>query len=285
MVPWSLFTTNVPNLSGQYYDELTLGYERSVESDLKIGIRGILRLFRQGVEDGVDPSTGAFGYGNPGAGPMAAYPRLERNYAALEFSIEKSTSERLSFMASYVLSRNYGNYTGFAQTDGHLQMTPNATMGFDTPEGTVNGTGLLPNDRTHVLKGACSYRFDFGLALGGVFQWMSGTPLNEYGGSTLGPPYWTFVVPRGTVGRTPAVWDLSLRLAYQFGAVLSQGIRPRFIIDFFHVASQRKAIQYDQVHYFALDDDGKQADPNPNYLQPVQFQPPMSVRLGMEINF
>jgi hypothetical protein len=280
----SLFVTNVPDLSGQYYDELTLGYERSIENDLRIGIRGILRVFRQGVEDGVDPSTGAFAYGNPGTGSLAAYPEFERKYTAMELTLEKSSSEGLSFMASYVLSRNYGNYSGFAQTDGHLQMTPNSTMQYDTPELTVNGTGLLPNDRTHVLKGACSYRFDFGLAIGGVFQWMSGTPLNEYGGS-MWPGYWSFVVPRGTVGRTPAVWDLSLRLAYQFADVLSQGVRPRFIVDFFHLASQRQAIQYDQTHYWALDQDGKQIDPNSNYLQAIQFQAPMSVRLGMEVNF
>jgi carboxypeptidase family protein len=281
----SLFLANVPDLSGQYYDECTLGYERSVANGFRIGIRGMLRLFRQGVEDGLDPTTGAFVYGNPGTGSMSAYPELDRKYMALELSLEKSSSGGFSFITSYVLSRNYGNYTGLAMTDGALQVAPNVSQQLDTPENTLNGTGLLPNDRTHVLKGACSYLFENGLAVGGVFQWMSGTPLNEFGGSPIGPPYVTFLVPRGTVGRTPDVWDLSLRLSYQIADVPSPGFRPRLILDLFHVASQRTAIQYDQIHYFALDQDGKQTDPDPNYLQPIQFQPPMSVRLGIEVNF
>jgi hypothetical protein len=72
----------------------------------------------------VSQYTGALVYGNPGTGSMSSYPKFERKYAALEASMEKSSSEGPNFMASNVLSRNEGNYAGFANTDAFLQMTP-----------------------------------------------------------------------------------------------------------------------------------------------------------------
>jgi len=49
---------------------------------------------------------------------------------------------------------------------------------------------------------------------------MSGTPLNEFG---VIPDYYssTFLRPRGTVGRTPSIWDLSFRFMYDLSTVIS----------------------------------------------------------------
>src|SRR4030095_14736855 len=85
---------------------------------------------------------------------------------------------------------------------------------FDFVEQTPQGLGLLPNDRTHVLKFFGAYRFGFGLTAGTSLVWESGTPLSEYGGIFVGPPYWSFLQPRGSVGRTPAIWDLNFRYTY-----------------------------------------------------------------------
>ena len=75
---------------------------------------------------------------------------------------------------------------------------------------------------------------------------------------------------------------MNLRLGYQ-PALLARGrFRPRLTVDLFHSASQREAVRYDEVHYRALDGAGNQIDPNPNYLSPVAFQPPMAVRVGFE---
>ena len=54
-------------------------------------------------------------------------------------------------------------------------------------------------------------------------------------------------------------------------------------MDVFHVASRRRAVRYDEVHYRALDPSGNQIDPNPTYLVPITYQPPMAVRLGIEM--
>ena len=186
-------------------------------------------------------------------------------------------------MASYTLSRNTGNYDGLAETNditGGSAPWPNVSNQFGLAERMKNSDGPLPNDRTHVLKFFGSYAFDFGLTAGMVLQWMSGTPLNEFGAdSTYGVS--TFLVPRGSAGRTPSIWDLGFRLAYNCSNVLSIGTSTRLIVDVLHVASQRKPLDYDQYHYF----DYWKTDVNPAYMQPVQFQPPMAARLGLEVNF
>ena len=33
------------------------------------------------------------------------------------------------------------------------------------------------------------------------------------------------------------------------------------------------------------DEDGNQINPNPDYDQAIRFQPPMSIRLGLEVEF
>jgi hypothetical protein len=57
------------------------------------------------------------------------------------------------------------------------------------------------------------------------------------------------------------------------------------VLDLLHVASGRRPVTLDQLHYAALDPQGRQAAPNPNYLQPSRYQPPMGVRLGAEVLF
>jgi hypothetical protein len=41
----------------------------------------------------------------------------------------------------------------------------------------------------------------------------------------------------------------------------------------------------DDGRYFGLDADGHQAFPNSNYGGPLEFQSPMSARLGMSVDF
>jgi len=59
----------------------------------------------------------------------------------------------------------------------------------------------------------------------------------------------------------------------------------RLILDVFHIASQRKAVDIDQVRYFGTDENGNPVNPNPNYGEVYRYQPSMSVRLGMEVSF
>jgi len=147
--------------------------------------------------------------------------------------------------------------------------------------------GLLPNDRTHVFKFSGSYRFDFGLTAGTFLTWQSGTPLNEFGGTSLlpGPGLFGFVQPRGTAGRTSSFFDLNLRLTYDLALGAASKRDVRFFLDVFHLISDREPVTFDQVHYFNLDSEGNQILPNPLYGQPTRFHLPTALRLGVQFGF
>jgi len=271
------------DLLGETYDEFTLGYERRLGRRWAIGIQGIYRTLRWGIDDGLSPSDSTFHFGNPGRGSLSDTPRFQRRYAALELTLKPFASTAFPFLVSYVLSRAYGNYTGLFSTDV-LAPAPNNGPQGDFPEQMQNGTGLLPNDRTHVFKFFGSHRFDPGLTAGASLTWASGTPLSEYGGIAAGAPYWSFVRQRGSVGRTPALWDLNLRLAYDLPTHWGRA-RPRALVDLLHVGSPRHATTYDQVHYTAIDAEGHQTGVNATYGEVTHYQPPMGARLGMTLDF
>jgi hypothetical protein len=267
----------VKGLEGQHYDEFVLGYEQVLWKRYKFGIRGIYRRLREGIEDGIDPVNGA-GFGNPGKPPLQSFPRMIRNYSGLELTAEKSGGN-FNFMASYVLSRSYGNYTGLFFQDLPAAM-PNASGQFDSPEEMDNVTGLLPNDRTHVFKLFGSYRFAFGLSVGFFFLWQSGTPLSELGASTMIPGWIIYLRQRGTAGRTPSLADFNLRIVYDLARITRTKFGMRLMLDAFHIGSGREPVMFDQWHYFRVDENGNQIDPNPTYGLATRY-----FRLGIEVGF
>lgn len=270
------------DLVGQYYDQLSLGYERRAGGAYKIGVHGTYRVLRWALEDGIAPGDSVYRMGNPGRGPLGTMPRARQRYAALDLSAERSTPGPLYLLASYVLSRNVGNYTGLFAADALIPL-PGSNSGpqYDVPDLMIDAYGLLPNDRTHVAKVAASYRFGFGATLGGFLTVASGTPLSEYGTSAYGSPYWTFVRLRGSAGRTPAIWSLDLHGAYDLPVGRGGRVRPRLLVDAFNVGSPQRGLLYDQRHYL----DNTQTLVNPNYGAVTRYQPPMNARVGMVVDF
>jgi len=223
--------------------------------------------------------------GNPGKGRMSNLPDPKRIYKALEFSLENTFGRNLHLMLSYVWSETRGNYPGVFNTDTGNPFAHASSQVF-LPEQISEG--LLPNDRTHVFKMYGSYAFDFGLTTGGFFTWQSGTPLSEFGGTWFGPTLYSHLVPRGSAGRTPSIWDASLRLSYDLAPAAGglRGTRTRLLLDVFHLFGQRKPTYIDQVHYFGGGgEDPTTFGPNPNYGRALAYQPPMTVRFGIETSF
>ena len=275
------FTPIVPNpdLLGQAYDQFGIGFERRLGIGWKLGARGTYRMLRWVIEDGILPGDTFYRMGNPGRGLLAAMPRARQRYAALELSLERTTSGPLYLLGSYVLSRNVGNYTGMYATDMMLVL-PNSGPQYDVPDAMTDAYGLLPNDRTHVFKVAAGYRLRRNMTLGGFLTIASGTPRSEGGQSAYGN-YWTFISPRGSVGRTPAIWSLALHGAVDLPIAQMQRVRPRLLIDVFNVGSPRRPVLYDQKHYLTPDRTGV----NSNYGAVTGYQPPMSARVGMVVDF
>ena len=218
------------NLDGQYFDEFTLGYERSVGAGFRAGVRGMYRTLRSVIEDVYDPTTGGLVMGNPGRGALASAPRARHTYTALILTFEKPEG-RLNFLASYVLSRSRGNYEGLYSYPQQGPL-PNDGAGFDQPSSYPRSTGRLQNDHPHVFKFSGSYAQDFGMTVGTAIAWESGEPSNEYGLSSQG---FFFIQPRGGAGRTPAVFDAKSQLAFSPPSWAQRAVRPTVYLDLFQI--------------------------------------------------
>jgi hypothetical protein len=268
----------VEDLRGQYYDEFTLGYEMQFGKFFKAGFTGMYRTLGEAIEDSYIEEADDFLIGNPGRGDLSDYPRARREYRALIITFERNGGDHFNFVSSYVLSKNDGNYTGLFNSDYGYDI-PNTNGSFDLLEMMEGGDGLLPNDRTHVLKFAGSYRWDFGFILGSTFSWSSGTPKSIFYPSSWGPTY-NFVVPRGTDGRTPSTWRINLRAAYDLPFGSDNSYRSRLLFDVFNIGSNGET-SYDQLAY----EDHEMTEPNPNFGKATRYEPPLSMRFGLELVF
>jgi hypothetical protein len=267
--------TETPGLKGEYYDEGTVGYERDLRGGLRFSARFITRAVRNVIEDSYT-ADGTYVVGNPGFGTLDSFPRPIHTYRALELTLEHSGGAHLDFRVSYVLSQNRGNYTGLYAPEGS---PPNVSTQFDNHDSLAISTGVLPNDRTHVVKLSGSYRFGGRFSVGASGWIQSGTPLNVYGVNANDQSI--FLQPRGTAGRTPATFDANLRMDY----VMRSGNGPRITLDVDHIGSPRGPLSYVQTRYQGSDDNGNPIDPEPLYGQVQVYQLPMSARLGVLIHW
>lgn len=275
----STFANTIDGLPADHLDEFSAGYERVVGASTRVAVRGWHRKLSGTIQFGVD-STGQATIGTPGRGDFSFLPAPLREYTALEIGADGAWRQ-LRYRASYVLSRTWGNYSGLYNSDNE-NANPGENAELTMPHQANNSLGRLPNDRTHVGKLVLTWVHQAGLAAGAFFTVQSGTPLNEFGAGPAGPFFPVFLKPRGSVGRTPAIWDLNLRLSYE--APWVRGNRARVTIDIRHVGNPRAVVGRDQQRFFGVDDEGNPAEPNPGYLSPTGYQPPMSVRLGIELS-
>lgn len=270
------------SVSGQTADEWYVGYGVQVRERVSVSVRAMRRSLRDAVQTGLDSAFTAV-WGNPGRGSLARFPRPTREYHALEVTAERRGNRPPWWRVSYVLSRNRGNYPGLYLSDWRIAV-PHTGPGYFFPQQHVNGEGLLPNDRTHVVKAFGAMALGPAM-VGASLLLASGTPLSEYGAIAPPPPFRGFVRPRGTAGRTPTIWDLGVRVSYDAPRVAAGRLRPRVILDVQHVGSPRRPVDYDQIHFTCLDTGGDQSCPNPGYGSVTQYQPPMTARLGMTVDW
>ncbi len=211
---------------------------------------------------------------NPGRGEFASLPAPNSRYDALELSLARLAGSDLPFALSYVLSRKYGNYVGVRDQDSG---NPNAHAAQ-----VSSSTGLLPNDRTHSFKALASYRLSRAMTIGATFAAQSGTPTSEFALVATDPLTLYFLSERGVAGRTPALWDLGFRGTFDIRR-LPQRADARLVVDVLHAFSRQTAVRVDQIHYLTTDADGTPRNPNPFYQKGLQFQPPMTLRIGVEV--
>ena len=223
-----------PDLKPYKSQELVFGADRELTQVVSVGVRYVHKQLDRVVED-----TGAldaqqneiYVIGNPSEGPLqtayilsngtnVAMPKPQRDYDAVELSLNKRMSNRWSGRASYMWSKLYGNHTGLGQADENGRSSPNVGRSYDYPIMMFDGKGvaeygLLPTDRTHQMKVQLTYDAKFGTSFG----------LNWYGASGIPRTREVAVIPpnnfpvqylgRGSDGRMPFYNQADLYIQHQ----------------------------------------------------------------------
>ncbi len=249
-------------LKGSYNEEWILGFQYEIRPDFSMGVRAAYRTLGRIIEDlSMDGGTGYIitnpgnwtgvwtpspnaDLGPPYDGYFYRFPKPVRIYKALEITANKRFSDHWLMQGSYVLSRLQGNYEGLYSNDNG-QLDPNITTKYDLPQLLLNAYGLLPNDRTHVLKLYGGYFFSsIPLEVSAVFQLASGTPISKLGADDYYGPNEGFCAPRGTAGRTPTVWTFDLGVQYTFRIWRSNlGLRA----DIFNLTNEQRTTAVNQT--------------------------------------
>jgi hypothetical protein len=272
----------VRDLRGEHLDELTVGYTRDMTPNVTLSVGVIRRDLRAAYNVAVTPDAVlTFVLGNPGRGHLSFLPEPRREYTGFDATLHHRASA-FDYVVTYVLSRSYGNYTGLFNSDAGIAL-PQNNFGLQLADQAQNAMGLLPNDRTHVVKAHGTYRFGDRLTAGTFLTLASGTPRTELGASrALFRPL--YVSPRGSGGRTPSIFDANVRLAYSVGSARDGQLTGRVIVDGLNLGFRRKPVRYEQYRYRVFDAaTGSHSGENPLYREPVDFQPPMAFRIGLEL--
>ncbi len=263
-------------IKGQFVDMFSGTVEYEILPDLSLGLEYQGRRLGRVIEDlSVDegynyfianPGTGAPFY-NPNTGTMvdpkvasgvvdpvtgrtydAPFPRPQRSYDGLTFSVRKSFSNRWQLQGSYTWSSLRGNFGGLTGGVNEGQLMPNISTSFDLPTLLANGTGPLPGDSTHQLKAYGSFTFDFGprfsVTTGAGVRASSGTPVNYMGAHPVYGNGNAFIMPRGSAGRTPFLTQLDLGARVQYTVVAPYALRAS--VDAFNVLNSETATRVDQ---------------------------------------
>lgn len=205
------------NLTPMYQDEYILGAQFQLNELWTVGVRGIAREMKAGMDDActrqpfldwaedqgldnfdIDSVPGCF-FINPGsdviinadtdgdgdvelANVPASYfglPKYRRTYHALELTAERA-GEKFRLQGSYTFSKSKGNAEGYVNSTLE-QEDPGLTQDFDHYRFTDGSYGYLPNDRTHTLKLFGVYKFSDQFQVGGNFIAQTGRPVNCQG--------------------------------------------------------------------------------------------------------
>ena len=238
-------STFAPDLRPYSADRMTLSFRREIVRDLALGLRGVISTTTGIPEDvHVDLDTFGFEIGNPES--------KRRNFAGLEFTVEKKMSHGLQILASYGLSASRGTTPGnfelpsggeiggdgngvglFLDTPGdpvqreaYLSSADDAWLvdGFEgmgyyhkNDDGTVTRNdegwyGYLPYHSFHNVKVNASYTMPWETTVGLVMELDSGHAWQKRGYVDLYADYYSFPEGRGT-RMMPPVFYMDIHLA------------------------------------------------------------------------
>ena len=347
-------TPVAPDLQGQYVDMFGASIEYEILPDLSAGIFYEGRRLGRVVEDMSADDGSTFFIANPGESKpfalpggscapggtgcvdprraqvtdpvtlrsyTAGVPRPERSYDAFTIELRKVFSKRWLALASYRYSILRGNYAGlFSPETG--QLDPNILPEYDLASLQPNRYGPLPGDVPHQFKLFGSYLLPvsrrLSLQAGLALRLQSGTPVSYLGAHPVYGPGQTYILTRGSAGRTP--WLAGVDLRGKLDWLISQAYTFTFTVDVFNVLNAQEPVAVDQNYTYdsvqpvvggtcrtrsgaqgadplasASADcpdlrylrttDHRPVTPNPNFGRALQYQAPRAVRFGMAVSF
>ncbi len=211
---------------------------------------------------------------------MIGLPKAERNYTAVDLFAEHPLRNGWYGKINYTWSRSKGNTEGQSRSDNG-QNNPGATTTWDRAELAEYSNGLLPNDRTHQIKGFGFYQLSPQFTVGGNFLLASGRPLSCIGNHPTDTAYQSNYfycngqpTPRGSLGRLPIDRRLDLNFTYMPAMVKGLGLK----LDVFNFFDSQTVQAYNETYNSGT------GVINAGYGRVASYADPRSVRLTAEYN-
>nr|AYA22374.1 GluM [Corallococcus sp. EGB] len=306
-----------PDIKPQSSDELVVGGEYELLANTRVGASYTHRDMNSVIEDMSRDDGNTYFLGNPGSGFAKEFPKPVRDYDAVTVYLNRTFTDGWLAQASYTWSRLYGNYPGLFRPENN-QLDPNILADFDLIALLDNRTGLLPFDRTHAIKVFGAKEFNISNALsasiGLSYRGNSGTPISYLGAYPGYGQDETFILPRGSGGRTPWVNSVDSNVGVNYR--VSKDSVVSFTLDVFNLFNFQTADRVDQSYTFsevlpvydpktgkagtAADLPTKTSpgsvpsaeggvlaydDVNQNFKNPDRYQAPRQIRFGVRYTF
>jgi hypothetical protein len=337
-------TIVTPGVKPQYMDEFVTGVEYELLEDLNVGGSYQNRRLGRVVEDVSVDGANTYVIANPGEFPeseenalrdeiqalmdagdveraqvlqgrldqfvkIREFDKPRREYNAFQLTAKKRYSKNFFVQGSYTYSVLEGNFPGLFSPDNG-QADPNISSQYDLIELLTNRNGRLPHDRPHVIKLDGYYNFDLreagNVTTGVRLRAQSGTPEDALAAHYYYGPRESFVLPRGTFGRTDFITQADLHVAY--GRDIAKDMTLEVYFDIFNVFNLETQFAIDESYSYQSanpivggskddlaylkhvnEDDGKetgeQVRKNLNFGNPVSRFDSMRGRVGLQLRF
>ncbi|WP_426700180.1 carboxypeptidase regulatory-like domain-containing protein [Rhodanobacter sp. Col0626] len=314
-------TVVAKNLKAMYQDEYMLGFSKTLGHDWLYGAKATRRVLRSSIDDFCDADTLAaiaaqqgviMGPDNNGCHLINAgtdntfvvadtngqlhdvkatrqalgFPKMKRNYYALETFLEHPFDGQWFGNVSYTLSRSYGNTEGMTQSDAKSD-GPQESADWDNGPIMVWSNGDQGNDHRHQFKAFGYYQITPEWLVSGKVTLQSGQPkvcLGLFPGNVDPAGYGSSYhycnnvpVPPGSTGRLP--WQRQLDLGVQYAPAFAAH-KLALHLDVFNVFNAQGVTNIVPSYY--RDSSGS---PNPLYGTAQVTQSPRYARLSVTYDY
>ncbi len=277
------FSAVAPDLKGAYTQQFGGGVQYEILQDLTVGVDYLGRRIGNVIEDLSSDDGATYFIANPSVskpwtvsgGPLdgqtynpqsaagwslgtgtvytVAWPKPERSYDSVSFTVNKLFSKKWLAQGSYTWSSLRGNYPGLFRPENG-QLDPNLTSEYDLVSLLGNKTGPLVGNRTNQIKLAGSYNAtlspDVTLVPSVNFSALSGLPVS----ATAVHPYYgpgeSYILPRGMVGNLD--WTIQLDAGAKVLWAISGPYTLQFSLDIFNLLNMQ-TVQWVDMNYTLLD--------------------------------